>query len=211
MAFVLRSSWPSVTPYLMTPSQVKVTKHCSSATGSSGKQRKGPLSSYICACRDLDSTGAVPNSSKPQPLPGFSHSLHLVHPRQRRRVFPSRVSGDWQELPCSVHGVKIPVKDGAFQSQGRSGIQCQPQVSTLGTGWDGSWDFRGKWELCGQTQGTLGSWQQTYGSDDRVRPDKEGTCFPGHSQTKGDRLQRLWETRRDRWENQFASISLPAM
>ena len=33
------------------------------------------------------------------------------------------------------------MKDGAFKSQGRSRIQCQPQVSTLGTGWDGGWDF----------------------------------------------------------------------
>ena len=67
----------------------------------------------------------MPHSSKPQPLPGFSHSLHLVHPRQWRRVFPSKVSRDWQELPCSVHGVKIPAKDGAFQSQGRSSPRCQ--------------------------------------------------------------------------------------
>ena len=74
--------------------------------------------------------------------------------------------------------------------------QVQPQVSTLGTGWDGGWDFKGQGELCGQTQGTLGPWQQAYGSDGRVRPDKEGTCFPGHSQTKGDSLQRLWGTRR---------------
>ena len=134
----------------------------------------------------------MPHSSKPQPLPGFSHSLHLVHPQAKEKSLSFQ--GQWRLARDSMFSLWDENScEGWFIPESR---QVQPQVSTLGTGGDGGWDFRGQGELRGQTQGTLGPWQQVYGSDERVRLDKEGTCFPGHSQTKGDRLQRLWGTRR---------------
>lgn len=47
--------------------------------------------------------------------------------------------------------VKIPVKDGASDSQGRPRIQCQPPVLSLASKWDRRWNFRVGGHICVDT------------------------------------------------------------